>query len=151
MITSVEIRRLDFNKRMNGYDPNEVRSALESIAKEMENLTRENIGLTEQIKLTEERLNHYRLIEKTLQDSVLTMQITLDEKRKSAEQAADLIIQEAKLKASAEYRDSADRARKLRDEIEALDQQKHNFTLRFRNFCKSQLDWLDSIEKDNTP
>jgi cell division initiation protein len=147
MITSVEIRRLEFNKKMNGYDINEVRSALESIAKEMENLTRENIALTEQVKLSEERLNHFRLIEKTLQDSVITMQITLDEKRRGAEQAAELIIQEARHKAAGEIREISEKSRKLREEIEMLDQQRQNYYVRFRSFCKSQLDWLDSMEK----
>ncbi len=61
-----------------------MRTALDSIAEELEKQIKENKVLSEKLKITEERLNHFKLIEKTLQDAVVTMQTTLEEKKKGA-------------------------------------------------------------------
>jgi cell division initiation protein len=151
MITPLDIRKLEFNKKLRGYDIDEVRTALDSIAKELEDQIKENDQLSEKLKITEERLNHFKLIEKTLQDSVITMQNTLDEKRKGAEQEAELIIQEAKHKASGELEGYADKSKKLRAEIDALESQKTNYFIRLRNFLMNQLDWISAMEKSDFP
>lgn len=146
MISSLEIRKLEFNKKMSGYDTAEVRSALESIAKEMETIQRDNTVKSEELAAAQERLSHFRLIEKTLQDSVLTMQTTLEEKRRSADHEAQLIIHEARQRAHEELSDYTERVRRLRDEIEYLENQKRNHFIRFKHFCLSQLEWLKSME-----
>ncbi|MBF0430661.1 MAG: DivIVA domain-containing protein [Fibrobacteria bacterium] len=148
MISPLEIRKLEFNKKFKGYDPDEVHTTLDSIAKELENQIKENTRLSEKFKITEERLNHFRLMEKTLQDSVITMQTTLDEKRKSAEQEAELIIQEAKLKAASEISAYSDRIHKLQSEILALENQRSNYFARFKNFLRSQLEWMEAMKQD---
>jgi|GEM_PF-2017476 len=149
MITPLEIRKLEFNKKMSGYDTVEVRSALESIAREMETLTRENTSKGEELLVLQEKLSHFRLIEKTLQDSVLTMQTTLEEKRRTAEHEAQLIIHEARQRAHEELSEFTDRIRRLRDEIEYLENQKKQHFIRFKHFCLSQLDWLNSMEAND--
>lgn len=146
MITPLDIRKLEFNQKLRGFDKEEVRTSLDSIADELENQIRENKALSEKLKLTEERLNHFRLIEKTLQDSVVTMQITLEEKKKGAEQEAELIIQEARLKADAETEDYISRVRELKSEINQLEKQKLNYFIRFKNFLNSQREWMDAME-----
>ena len=67
MITPLDIRKLEFNKKLRGFDSDEVRTTLDSIAEELEKQIKENKGLSEKLGLTEERLNHFKLIEKTLQ------------------------------------------------------------------------------------
>ena len=86
MITPLDIKKHEFATRFRGVDPDEVRALLETIAKDFEELTRQNTQLSERIKIAEERLNHYRLIEKTLQDAVITIQNTLEEKKKVAQE-----------------------------------------------------------------
>ncbi|MFC1585837.1 DivIVA domain-containing protein [Fibrobacterota bacterium] len=147
MITPLDIRKMEFNRKMRGYDADEVRAALDSIAMELEDQIKESTRLNERLKIAEERINHFKLMEKTLQDSVLTMQTTLDEKKKGAEQEANLIIQEAKSRASGELVDYTEKIKKLRTEIESLENQKTNYFIRFKNFLHSQMDWLDAMEK----
>ena len=142
---------MEFNRKFFGFDVDEVRTSLDSIARELENQIKENTRLNEKLKIAEERLNHFKLIEKTLQDSVVTMQTTLDEKRRGAEQEAELIIQEAKYKANSEVEDYTNRIKKLRTEIDMLENQKTNYFLRFKNFLLSQQDWLTAMEKSNDP
>ncbi len=49
-ITPLEIRKQEFRKSLRGYDPHEVRSFLEMVSTELENLLRENAGLSEKVK-----------------------------------------------------------------------------------------------------
>ena len=145
MITPLDIKKHEFTSKMRGYDPDEVRALLETIAKDFEEVTRQNTQLSERLKIAEERLNHYRLIEKTLQDAVITIQNTLEEKRKVAQQEAEAIIQDARQRANEELLSSRERTAELRSEIHTLENQKMQFFMRFRNLLRSQGQILEAM------
>src|SRR6185295_446844 len=145
MITPLDIKKHDFSTRFKGFDPDEVRALLETIAKDFEELTRQNIQLSERLKIAEERLNHYRPIEKTLQDAVITIQNTLEEKRKVAQQEAEGIVQEARHRATEETQGSREQIAQLRAEIYTLENQKLQFFMRFRNLLRSQAQILEAM------
>ena len=155
MITPLDIKKHEFSTRFKGYDPDEVRALLETIAKDFEELTRQNIQVSERLKIAEERLNHYRLIEKTLQDAVITIQNTLEEKRKVAQQEAEAILTDARQKANDELLGSRGQLAQLRSEIQVLETQKMQFFVRFRNLLRSQVQILDAMmeaeEKEMAP
>ncbi len=145
MITPLDIKKHEFSSRFKGYDADEVRGLLETIAKDFEELTRQNIQLSERLKIAEERLNHYRLIEKTLQDAVITIQNTLEEKRKVAQQEAEAIITDARQKATDELQGSREHLAEVRAEIYVLENQKMQFFSRFRNLLRSQAQILEAM------
>lgn len=154
MITPLDIKKHEFSTKFKGYDVDEVRALLETIAKDFEEVTRQNVQLSERLKIAEERLNHYRLIEKTLQDAVITIQNTLEEKRKVAQQEAEAIIQDAQQKAKDELLFSRERNGELRAEIHALENMKMQFFMRFRNLLRSQGQILEAMmeaEEKETP
>ena len=155
MITPLDIKKHEFSSRFKGFDQAEVRALLETIAKDFEELTRHNLQLSERIKIAEERLNHYRLIEKTLQDAVITIQNTLEEKRKVALQEAEAIITVARLKANQELLSSREQVGTLRADIHVLENQKMQFFARFRSLLRSQAQILDAMmeveEKEMPP
>ncbi len=145
MITPLDIKKHEFSTRFKGVDPDEVRALLETIAKDFEELTRQNTQLSERLKIAEERLNHYRLIEKTLQDAVITIQTTLEEKRKVAHQEAEAIITDARLKANGDLLASREQVATLRSDIHILENQKMQFFARFRSLLRSQAQILDAM------
>jgi cell division initiation protein len=145
MITPLDIRNHEFSSKMRGYDPDEVKAVLDNIAKDFEEISRQNTQLSERLKIAEERLNHYRLIEKTLQDAVITIQNTLEEKRRVAQQEAEGIIQEARQRANEELMSSRERTGELRAEIYTLENQKMQFFMRFRNLLRSQAQILEAM------
>ena len=155
MITPLDIKKHEFSTRFKGYDVDEVRAMLDTIARDFEELTRQNVQLSERLRISEERVNHYRLIEKTLQDAVITIQNTLEEKRKVADQEAEVIIQEARQKADNEMLTSRERIAHLRGEIYTLENQKMQFFARFRNLLRSQAQILEAMmeaeEKEMPP
>lgn len=155
MITPLDIKKHEFSSRFKGFDQDEVRALLETIAKDFEEQIRQNGQLSERLKIAEERLNHYRLIEKTLQDAVITIQNTLEEKRKVAMQEAEAILTDARHKGNAELQSSREQVATLRSDIHILENQKMQFFARFRNLLRSQAQILDAMmeaeEKEMAP
>lgn len=155
MITPLDIKKHEFSIRFKGYDPDEVRAMLETVAKDFEEQARSNVQLSERLKIAEERLNHYRLIEKTLQDAVITIQNTLEEKRKVAQQEADAIVQDARQRAQEEMFSSREHIAQLRGEIYTLENQKMQFFARFRSLLRGQAQILEAMmeseEKEMPP
>jgi cell division initiation protein len=145
MITPLDVKKHEFSTRLRGYDKDEVRALLETVSREMEESNRQNVALSERLKVAEERINHYRLIEKTLQDAVITMQNTLEEKRKMADQEADLIVQEARAKARDEMQSSREHVAGLRAEIYSLENQKQQFFMRLRSILRTQSQMLEAM------
>lgn len=148
-ISPIDIRNQSFKKKtFGGYDPDEVHAFLAQVAAQVESLVKKGTETNEKLKISEERVNYYKLIEKTLQDSVVTMQKTVDEKRSNANKEAELIIAEAKANATKETELIRNQANEMRVEIEALRTQKENYFIRIRSLIKSQDQLLNAMEKD---
>ena len=145
MITPLDIKKQIFTTHFKGYDVDEVRFFLDTVAHDFEEISKENSQLSENLKIAEERLNHYRLIEKTLQDTVITIQTVLEEKSKAAQQEAEIIVREARQKAAEELISSQHRVAELRGEIYGLENQKLQFFTRFRNLLRSQTQILEAM------
>src|SRR4051812_30300931 len=118
-MTPLDIKKKLFHRKWKGYDPLQVQSFLEAVAKEFEEVLRQSAQLQEKLKASEERVYHYCLIEKPLQDTAVTLQKTLDEKRKTAEQEAEVILRQARAQADEESRAFRDQAAALRAEIQS--------------------------------
>ena len=148
-LTPLDIRNQNFHvKKFGGFDPEEVKAFLNQVSGEMEKQSRQRTDLTERLKIAEERVNYYKLIEKTLQDSVLTMQKTVDEIKRNADKEAELIIAEAKARALREVEATKKQAEDMRAEIELLKQQRTNYFIRIRALLRGQDELLTAMERD---
>ena len=88
------------------------------------------------------------IVEKTIQDAVITMQRTVDEVKASAEKEAELIIAEAKARAVREVESTKKQAEDLRAEIEQLKQLRSNYFIRCRALIRGQEELLAAMEND---
>lgn len=147
-ITPLDVRKQEFRRGFRGYDADEVRSFLELVANEMEKIKQNESQAEEQLKSADERLGHYRLIEKNLQDAAITVQRSLEETRRQAEKEAELIVRDAQGKAQAEIAQLNERIAALKSEIATLEMQRMNFFVRLRALVNGQMDLLDAMEKD---
>lgn len=155
-LTPLDVRNQSFRKKtMGGYDPEEVHAFLNQAATELEKQSRHRTELNERLKIAEERVNYYKLIEKTLQDSVVTMQKMVDEIKHNADKEAELIVAEAKARAVREVEETKRRSDDLRSEIEILKQQRTNYFIRIRALIRGQEELLEAMEReqgaDRTP
>jgi|RhiMetdeSRZDD1v2_1073273.scaffolds.fasta_scaffold08851_12 cell division initiation protein len=109
-ITPQDIRQQQFTVRtFRGFDPQEVDAFLEDVADDYETKLKECQLLKEQVAALEERQRGVLDLERTLQDTLLTMQRLADEVkaaarreadelRSAARQESELIVREAELR-----------------------------------------------------
>jgi len=147
-ITPLDIRKQEFKKTIKGYDKHEVDIFLEMVAKEMEDLVRENNALIEQVRGLDTKIEDYRRMEKTLQDTLTSAQKTTDDLRKNTEKEAKMLIKNAEMEAEKILDNANRKVQNLLTQISALKNQKSAFISQLRGFLTSQLRLLDEVEKE---
>ena len=98
MITGMEIRNQQFGKKMRGYDPEEVRKFIVSLAQDYENLYSENVLLRENIQKVKYELDHYRKLEETMNNSLILAQKTAEMIKANAQKESEMILEESRKK-----------------------------------------------------
>jgi cell division initiation protein len=143
-ITPLDLRKQEFKKGMRGYDVHEVDAFLEMVAKEMEELLRENSVMTERLRELDDKIDDYRSMEKTLQGTLTSAQKTADDLRKNAEKEAELVLRNTKIKATHLVEDARGKMADLQAEVAALEEQKEVFIARFKSMIEIQQRLLDA-------
>ena len=120
-LTATEIRQQQFAMRFfRGFDPQEVDAFLEELADDVEELTRENALLKDQLVMVEEKSRGGEAREKTLQETLVTTQKIAEEFKENARREAELVLREAHLRAEKFMQDAREEHAKLTAEISNL-------------------------------
>ena len=98
-LTPLDIRHKEFKRGMRGYVDGEVDEFLDEVADEFERLFKENIELTERGEALQEKIDQYRNLEETLQNTLVAAQRSAEELKANAQKEAQLMLSEAELKA----------------------------------------------------
>ena len=150
MLTPMEIHDHQFKKSFRGYSENEVDDFLDRVVADFEKLLRENERLKNQINANEKELEHYRKLEKTMNDTLLVAQRTADEVIGSARKNADDMKEQTARECQQildqtqfEAKQQLDTANAKRDAILAdyskLVSEKHSFLMKLRTTLESEL------------
>jgi cell division initiation protein len=120
-MTATDIRQQQFAVRLfRGFDPQEVDAFLEEMADDVEELSRENALLKEQLVIVEEKSRGVEGREKTLQETLVTTQKIAEEFKENARREAELVLREAHLRAEKFMQDAREEHAKLGAEVSAL-------------------------------
>ncbi len=145
-LTPLEIRKQEFKKSLRGYDPVEVETFLEMVSREMQSLLNHNKGLKEQVLELETQLRDYKNIEKTLQQTLLQAQETTGRSIENSRKEAQLILQEAEIKAA----QILDKARmdlaKVKEDVSSLKAKKESLVTRLKVLLSSELELMRALE-----
>ncbi|MBN2362773.1 DivIVA domain-containing protein [candidate division WOR-3 bacterium] len=145
-ITPLEIRKMEFRKTFRGLDVQEVQSFLEIVADQLESLNRENMSIKEQLRNLEQRLEDYKSMESTLQNTLTSAQKSSEQIRKNAEQEAELIIQNAKLQGETIVERARSQVVEITSEISALNTHRVSIKAQIKSFLEAQLKAIESGE-----
>jgi len=100
LLTPMDIHNREFKKGLRGYKESEVDEFLDVVVADYEKLTRENERLKEQVRYNDKELNHYRNLERNLQDTLVVAQKTADEvvsaAKKNAKEMRENAVRESK-------------------------------------------------------
>lgn len=145
-ITPLEIRKQEFRKALRGYDPHEVRSFLEMVSTELENVSRENASLSERVKDLDGKIEDYRRMEKILQDTLTTTQKAADELKNGAKKEAETIIANARVEVQKYLKESQAELARIKEETKMVEHQKLLMVSEFRGLLESYLKLLERLE-----
>ena len=136
-VTPLDIRKQEFKKSFSGYDKREVENFLEMVAMQLEGLIRDNMSYKEQLNDVERKIDDYRRMERTLQDTLTSAQKTTDELRKNAEREGSIILKNSSLESQNIIQQAKMEESQLRSEIKILITMKNNFIAKFKGMIEA--------------
>jgi cell division initiation protein len=145
-LTPLDIRHKDFKRGMRGYVDAEVDEFLDEVADEFERLFKENIDLAERCETLQEKIDHYRTLEETLQKTLVSAQRSAEELKTNAQKEAQLILSEAELKARQMVNESYADKQAIEKNIVVLKSSEEDFRFKFRSLLEGYAKQLDDID-----
>lgn len=147
-LTPLDVRKKkgDFRRSVRGYDPELVDDFLDMVAERLEELVKENVGLSERSEHLQEQVGSFREREKALNEALITAQLLRDEAQAQAEREANLMRREAQSQAERIVEEGQRSLRGLAREIEVLNQRRKQFVRAFRTMLERYLSDLEIEE-----
>jgi len=96
-LTPLEIQKQSFARKLKGFDSNEVRAYLQLVAEEMESLLKDVDRLSRENVMLREDLDDHNQRERILKDTLLSAQKVSEEVKSNARKEAELIVKDAEL------------------------------------------------------
>lgn len=147
-ITPLDVRKQEFRKAVRGFDCDEVRAFLSTLADEYETVLVDNKQIRDMIMEQEDKIQEYQGMERNLRDTLMTAERVMQETRDNASKKGDLIIQDAEMKARQVLEECRLRTEELRREIMSLRKEKESYLGRFKSLAEAQIKFVDTHEND---
>src|SRR5258705_4779601 len=122
-ITPLEIRQKEFEKKMRGYDKDEVSAFLQSLSQEWERTLDECKEMRIKLEATEKEVSKLREVESSLFKTLKTAEDTGANVIDQANKTAELILRENQMNADALINEAKRRAKNTIEEAEAISKQ----------------------------
>lgn len=148
-LTPLDIRKQEFKRTMRGYDPEEVNTFLEMVAEEFETLQREKKRLEDETLKLRTQLHDYQELERTLKQTLMNAQETVQVSRETSQREADMLVREAELQAEKIIEEARLKLAQLKNELLLVRAQKDSFARRLRHLLESQLELIGVLEMDD--
>ena len=138
-LTPLDIRHKEFKRGMRGYADVEVDEFLDQIADEYERLFKENIDLQDRLEALEDKVAGYKRIEDTLQKTLVNAQASAEEQKQNASKQAQLILQDAELKARQMVNEAYSERQAIEQGMAKLRSAEEDFRYKFRTMIEGYL------------
>lgn len=146
--TPNELQNVLFRRSLIGFHQNQVYEVLQRVVEDYATYIRENTRLKEKLDEAHERLNYYKGIETSLQNSLLVAQQSSEEVVSNARQQAENIVSEAKVRAM-EIMDGANRQiASTLHEKERLERELEAFRIRVESLLQAQIALMKGYKED---
>jgi cell division initiation protein len=143
-LTPVEIRHVKLGRRLGGYDRPATDALLVRIAESFEDVWRERADLRDEIERLEGELARFRELEVLLRNTLVSAERSADELRAQAHREADVILDEARVKARELGGGAENERERVRADIRRLKTIETQMRAEYRAFLVTALDRLES-------
>ena len=138
-LTPLDIVNKEFKHGFRGYNEDDVNEFLDEVVRDYEALIKENDELKENTSGMTERLEQYRKLEATLQNTLVIAQQTAEEVKSAARKEAEFIVREAEAKAEEIIRQAELRARETETQLTQLRYEAEKFRAQVKSLLEAQL------------
>lgn len=145
MLRAIDIQNKEFEKKLKGYDCNEVDDFLDNIIQDYELLCKENQALKDKIGLLTEAVERYKLMEVTMRQSLDVAKQSAEEMRNNANLEAQNIISRAKIDASRLSKQIDDEHLKRHQELLSMKTQVEVYKTRVKSMTENMVKMLEDI------
>ena len=142
-LTPVEIRHVKLGRRLGGYDRPATDALLLRIAESFEDVWRERADLRDEIERLEGELARFRELEVLLRNTLVSAERSADELRAQAHREADVILDEARVKAREIGGGAESERERVRADIRRLKNVEAQMRAEYRAFLVTALDRLE--------
>ena len=148
MLTPLDIENKRFPTKFKGYDDVEVDAFLDQLTIDYERLYKENAELRTQVEDNKKELEHYRNVEKTLQNTLVMAQTTAEDIKMNAQSRAEQIIRDAQSEARKATEEITKEEFDIRRRTEELKRQFSVYKAKMEALLISQLELLQDKENE---
>ena len=146
-LTLTDIKTQEFTKSRKGYDADEVKTFLEKIAEEVEDLMNENEALLDETEELKTSLDEYKKIEKELQTKILNVQNSSVKSIEAAKNQTGMMLKEAELKAARIIEKAKENANEIRNAVINLREEKDLIISQLKAIVNTQSTLLEGKVK----
>lgn len=148
MITPLEIENKKFSKQMmNGYSVEEVDDFLDDLTACYEKLYKDNNESQDKISELQGKLEHYKQIEGTLNNTLIMAQSTAEDIKNVARQQADQIVKDAEAESKQSLATLEQQILIKQKELEDLQKQFDVYKAKMESLLISQLELIKEVNK----
>jgi cell division initiation protein len=143
--TPNDLQNLTFKKKLAGYSEDMVNDVLDKVIDDYSAYIKENIELKDRISVLNEGIQHYKVIEESLQNTLIVAQQTSEEVKKNAYEKAENILKEAELKAQKYLTEANHEVIRIKFEYEDLKKRLYIFKSKAETLLLSQLEIMKQM------
>ena len=137
MLRPIDIQNKEFEKKIKGYDPEQVDDFLDKVIADYEKLLKDNQAMKDKLKVLGESLEHYKGIEATMNNALDVAKETAAGIVSNARTEAENIIMRAKLDSKNLAKQVDDEHMKKYNELRTLQDQIGAEKARIASICSS--------------
>ncbi|NMP21634.1 DivIVA domain-containing protein [Sulfobacillus harzensis] len=145
-LTVLDIQNKEFKTSIRGYNQDEVDEFLDEVMKDYDALIRENEELRHNTSGMGEKLEQYRQLERTLQNTLVVAQSTADEMKQAARKEAELVVREAEARARELMQKAESEVGRQHEKLEQLRRETEQFRARVKSLLESQIALLNQAD-----
>jgi cell division initiation protein len=145
-LSPIEIQSSEFRRVFRGFDPEEVRLFLQSVAESHQALILEKNQLSQSAEHLQAALDEFRRRENVLKDALYTAQRTAEEVKTQAMREAQSIVQEAQVRGEAYVQQAQLRAHQMERSILDLRLERENALGALRELLQRTQNLLEILE-----
>lgn len=141
-ITPLDIQQKKFPVTFRGFNKEEVVSFLGDIRDGVEEISRENLSLREELSKTNRELEDYKNVESSLRNMLVATQQMVEEYKGNIQKEAEIIKKEAELKANNMLETAHQKVIKMHEDISELKRLRGHFLGEVRRLIENHFRML---------